>query len=146
LSCSGASRSAVGRFRPGMPLVVRLRMRSVFSRILSTTRRKRLMSWLPRPVSGSRTWMWTIDAPACQASMADWAISSGVMGMYGAMSRIMRLPVMAAVMMTFSIRDPLVVLGVDDSNKLVSGILEREVRRVLGNRSSRSGTSAAQTV
>jgi len=90
--------------------------------------------------------MWTIDAPACQASMADWAISSGVMGMYGAMSRIMRLPVMAAVMMTFSIRGPLIVLGVDDSNRLVSGILEREVRRVLGNRSSRSETYAAQTV
>jgi hypothetical protein len=64
-----------------MPLVVRLRMRSVFSRILSTTRRKRLMSWLPSPVSGSRTWIWTIEAPACQASMADWAISSGVIGM-----------------------------------------------------------------
>ena len=50
--------------------------------------------------------MWTIEAPACQASMADWAISSGVIGMWGAMSRIMRLPVMAAVMMTFSMDYP----------------------------------------
>jgi len=28
----------------------------------------------------------------------------------------------------------------------LNGILEREVRRVFGNRSSRSGTAAAQTV
>jgi hypothetical protein len=45
--------------------------------------------------------MWTIEAPPARPR---WPTgdSSGVMGMWGAMSRIMRLPVMAAVMMTFS--------------------------------------------
>ncbi len=99
---SGARRSSMEKFRPGMPLVVRQRTRSVFSRSGSTTRRKTSTSWLPSPVLGSRTWMCTTAAPARQHSIADCAISSGVSGMYGAISRIIRLPVIAAVMITLS--------------------------------------------
>jgi hypothetical protein len=66
--------------------------------------------------------MWTIEAPACQASMADWAISSGVMGMWGAISRIMRLPVMAAVMMIFSMRYPLIEIRCYLSGLSVTGM------------------------
>jgi hypothetical protein len=44
-----------------------------------------------------------MDAPAFQHSMEDWTISSGVYGMCGATSRVIRLPVMAAVMINLSI-------------------------------------------
>ena len=96
---SGAMRSAVGRFLPGMPLVVRQRMTSVSARRAVTTWRKASMSWAPLP-SASRTCTWTIAAPARQAAMPSAAISSGDTGMAGDCSLVMREPVRAAVMMT----------------------------------------------
>ena len=57
------------------------------------------MSCAPCPVA-SRTWTWTTAAPARQAATPSAAISSGVMGMAGVCSLVMREPVSAAVMMT----------------------------------------------
>ena len=98
-SASGAMRSAVARFLPGMPLVVRHRMTSVSVRRTFVTCRNAAMSWAPLPAA-SRTCTWTIAAPARQAAMPSAAISSGVTGMAGVCSLVMREPVRAAVMMT----------------------------------------------
>ena len=92
-------RSAVGRFLPGIPLVVRQRIASVSARSVSTTWPNAAMSCAPCPCS-SRTWMWTTAAPARQAATPSAAISAGVMGMAGHCSLVMRDPVSAAVMMT----------------------------------------------
>lgn len=56
-NASGASLSSKGRFRPGMPLVVKHRIRSVLSLNVYTTSVNNSASWLPIPVFGSRTWM-----------------------------------------------------------------------------------------
>src|SRR2546429_2911570 len=55
---------------------------------------------LNSPVSGSRTWMCTIAAPARAASMAAAAICSGVIGQCGLLVTRVSSPVMAQVMMT----------------------------------------------
>ena len=54
------------------------------------------------PVSGSRTWMWAIAAPALAASIAAVAICSGVIGRPGCWSGLVMLPVTAQVMMILS--------------------------------------------
>ena len=53
------------------------------SRMRSTTSAYSAMSPDGAPVCGSRTWMWTIAAPAFAASMAEAAISSGATGTAG---------------------------------------------------------------
>ncbi len=55
---------------------------------------------LKAPVSGSRTWMCTMAAPARAASMAEAAICSGVIGQCGLLVTLVSSPVMAQVMMT----------------------------------------------
>src|SRR2546421_12585541 len=55
---------------------------------------------LNSPVSGSRTWICTIAAPARAASMAAAAICSGVIGQCGLLVTLVSSPVMAQVMMT----------------------------------------------
>jgi hypothetical protein len=52
------------------------------------------------PVSGSRTWQWTIAAPALAASMALSAICSGERGTCGLRSWVPPDPVTAQVMKT----------------------------------------------
>ena len=55
---------------------------------------------LKAPVSGSRTWMWTMAAPAWAASMAVAAICSGVMAQCGLFVTLVSSPVTAQEMMT----------------------------------------------
>jgi hypothetical protein len=55
---------------------------------------------LNSPVSGSRTWMCTMAAPARAASMAEAAICSGVIGQCGLLVTWGSSPVMAQVIMT----------------------------------------------
>src|SRR5512141_804927 len=55
---------------------------------------------LNAPVSGSRTWTWTIAAPACAAAMAESAICSGVMAQCGLLATLVSSPVTAQVMKT----------------------------------------------
>ena len=54
---------------------------------------------LGRPVSGSRTWMWQMAAPALAAPMQASAISAGVTGRAGLCSRVGNVPVTAQVRM-----------------------------------------------
>jgi len=56
-----------------------------------------------RPVAGSRPWMWTAAAPACQAPTASSMICCGVSGRYGDILGVWMPPVMAAVMMVLAI-------------------------------------------
>jgi hypothetical protein len=65
-------------------------------------------------VSGSRTWIWTIAAPACSASSAERAISSGVTGTAGFLSGVGADPVRAQEMMVFFVHSwvcPLTATG-----------------------------------
>src|SRR3954454_15573113 len=55
---------------------------------------------LNAPVSGSRTWMCTMAAPACAASIAAAAICSGVTGQCGLFVSFVSSPVIAQVIMT----------------------------------------------
>ncbi len=57
---------------------------------------------LGAPLCGSRTWMWTIEAPAPAASIAASAICAGVIGRPGCWSGLVMLPVTAQLMMTLS--------------------------------------------
>jgi hypothetical protein len=68
----------------------------------ATTSRKSSRDELGLPVSGSRTWMCTIAAPASWAPTADSTISSGVMGIAGLCPGTVMPPVIAALIMTFS--------------------------------------------
>ena len=70
------------------------------SRMRATTSRYRDTSRAPLPVAGSRTWQWTIAAPAFAASMAESAICAGVTGMSGCRPTVSPAPVTAQVMMT----------------------------------------------
>ena len=54
---------------------------------------------LGRPLSGSRTWMWQMAAPAFAAPMQASAISCGVTGSAGFCARVGKLPVTAQVKM-----------------------------------------------
>ena len=51
------------------------------------------------PVSGSRTWIWQMAAPALAAPMQALAISSGVTGRLGLCARVGNVPVTAQVRM-----------------------------------------------
>src|SRR6516164_265145 len=51
-------------------------------------------------VCGSRTWIWTIAAPALAASIEDRAISAGVTGTAGFLPGLSAEPVTAQEMMT----------------------------------------------
>src|ERR1700684_1437248 len=55
---------------------------------------------LKAPVSGSRTWMCTMAAPAVAAATAAAAICSGVIGQCGLLVTLVSSPVMAQVMKT----------------------------------------------
>src|SRR5260370_19613917 len=55
---------------------------------------------LGRVVSGLRTWMWTMAAPALAASSADWAICAGVTGTAGLRPGVSADPVTAHEIMT----------------------------------------------
>ena len=67
---------------------------------------------LNAPVSGSRTWMWTMAAPACAASMAVCAICSGVIAQWGLLATLVSSPVTAQVMKTSGFKTvPLGVSG-----------------------------------
>src|SRR5918998_3273016 len=52
--------------------------------------------------SSSRTWIWTIAAPAAPHSIAAWAISSGVVGTFGFWAFVGHDPVVAAEMIKAS--------------------------------------------
>ena len=69
-------------------------------RIRSTTSRKSAGSREGPPVSGSRTWMCTIAAPALAASSAASAIWAGVTGTSSDRSVVAPTPVTAQVMKT----------------------------------------------
>jgi hypothetical protein len=56
---------------------------------------------LGRAVSGSRTWMCTMEAPALAASMDDCAICCGVTGTAGFLLGVSADPVMAHEIITF---------------------------------------------
>ena len=60
-----------------MPAVVLMMTSTSEARIRSTTSRYNATSREPLPVSGSRTWMCTMVAPARAAAMPDSAICSG---------------------------------------------------------------------
>src|SRR5215470_16220749 len=55
---------------------------------------------LGRVVCGSRTWMWTIAAPALAASIADAAICCGVTGTAGFLPGVSAEPVRAQEIIT----------------------------------------------
>jgi hypothetical protein len=55
------------------------------------------------PVSGFRAWMWTMEAPAWAAWIAESAISCGVIGRLGLKEGTVDAPVIAAVMIKGSI-------------------------------------------
>src|ERR1700752_1903976 len=55
---------------------------------------------LASPVLGSRTWMWTIAAPALAASIAEKAICSGVTGTAGFFPALSADPVTAHEIIT----------------------------------------------
>ena len=56
---------------------------------------------LGRVVSGLRTWIWTIAAPALAASSADCAICAGVTGTAGLRPGVSAEPVTAHEIITF---------------------------------------------
>ncbi len=55
---------------------------------------------LKAPVSGLRTWMWTMAAPALAAAMAVSAICRGVTAQCGLLVTLVSSPVTAQVIMT----------------------------------------------
>src|SRR6516162_3205524 len=67
---------------------------------------------LGRAVSGSRTWTWTMAAPALAASMADCAICCGVTGTAGFFAGVSADPVTAHEIITLRCMADLV--GVDE--------------------------------
>src|SRR5437588_4591143 len=62
---------------------------------------------LGRVVLGSRTWIWTMAAPALAASIADWAICCGVTGTAGERADVSAEPVTAHEIMTLRCIMPL---------------------------------------
>lgn len=58
---------------------------------------------LGAPVAGSRTWMWTMAAPAEAASRADCAICCGVTGTAGFFFGVSKEPVSAQVTIVRSV-------------------------------------------
>ena len=72
-------------------------------RMRSVTSTKYFLSHDSLPVSGSRTWMWTIEAPARAASSAAAAISLGVTGTFGFLATVSEPPVRAQQMDTLDL-------------------------------------------
>ena len=103
-SVTGSSRSSM-MFFPGIfpPLVVRLIRMSHSWRIRSTTSAKSSSLEHTIPVSGSRTWMCAIDAPARLDSIAACAISLGVYGTAGFISLVGPDPTTATETIVFAI-------------------------------------------
>ena len=66
---------------------------------------------LGAPVLGSRTWMWTIAAPARAASMPDSAICLGVTGRAGFFSGDAAAPVKAQAIITLRVMATYLVLS-----------------------------------
>src|SRR5215475_11263086 len=56
-------------------------------------------------VCGSRTWIWTMAAPALAASIADWAIWAGVTGTAGFFPGVSAEPVTAQAIITLRCMD-----------------------------------------
>jgi hypothetical protein len=83
-----------------MPAVRLTTQSTPLERMRSTTSAYSLTSRVPFPVSGSRTWQWTIAAPALAASIAAVAICAGVIGRSGCLSAVSPDPVTAQVTMT----------------------------------------------
>ena len=86
---------------PTPPPVVGWTIASQRSPIAPRTSRKRPRSALGLPVSGSRTWMCTIAAPAAWAPTAASAISSGVTGIAALCDGTLMPPVTAHETQTF---------------------------------------------
>ena len=93
-SCGSSTRS------PPIPAVVFTITSTSAARIRSTTSRYNPTSRDPLPVSGSRTWMCTIVAPARAAAMPDSAICSGVTGTCSERPTVSPAPVSAQVIIT----------------------------------------------
>ena len=100
-SARGRGRSADPRVRsPPIPEVRLMTTSTSALRTRSTTSVYRATSREPIPVIGSRTWMWTMAAPAFAAAMHSVAICSGVTGTLSLLSTVLPLPVTAQVMKT----------------------------------------------
>ena len=95
-----AGSCALGTQSPPMPLVRLITTSVSLARTRSTASRNSAGSRLPLPVSGSRTWMWAIAAPARAASMAASATCSGVTGTPGCLPVVSPAPVTAQVTTT----------------------------------------------
>src|SRR6266567_1715102 len=77
---------------------------------------------LGRVVCGSRTWTWTMAAPAFAASIADWAICCGVTGTAGLRPGESAEPVTAhEIMILRCMLPPLQVSGVRGQESGVRG-------------------------
>jgi hypothetical protein len=86
---------------PTPPPVVGCTIASQRSPIPASTSRNSPRSADGLPVSGSRTWMWTIAAPAALAATADSTISSGVTGIASLWPGTLIPPVIAHEQKTF---------------------------------------------
>ena len=86
---------------PTPPPVVGWTIASQRSPIPASTSRNRPRSGLGLPVSGSRTWMWTIAAPAACAPTAASTICSGVIGIAALCDGTLMPPVTAQERKTF---------------------------------------------
>ena len=76
---------------------------TTLSRIRSTPSRYKSTRRLGLPVSGSRTCMCAIEAPALPASIAAFAISLGVTGIAGCLLTVSPEPVTAQVTITLPV-------------------------------------------
>jgi hypothetical protein len=72
------------------------------------------------PVAGSRTWMWTMAAPAFAASMAVAAICSGVIAQWGLLATLVSSPVTAQVMKTSGFKAVPLGVSIDSGSAAAS--------------------------
>src|SRR6266568_5107397 len=117
---AGCRRSSI--VMVGAPPVVRLMTTFEAALIFGRKRMNIFGSCVGRPSAGSRACRWTIAAPACAASIAPSAISSGVTGRCGDMLGVWIEPVTAQVMMTLpcAAAIPRLLLLLDDLDALHS--------------------------
>jgi hypothetical protein len=84
------------------------------------------------PVSGSRTWIWAIAAPALAASTAASAICFGVTGMAGCLSAVSPAPVTAQVMKASKFMVPFLARQMRPGSFLpAQAVVERKLSRRL---------------
>src|SRR5918994_3160627 len=114
---SGRTAALSSSVMPLPPPVVGCTITSHRSLMPATTSRKSSRDELGLPDSGSRTWMCTIAAPASWAPTADSMISSGVIGIAGLCPGTVMPPVIAALMMTFSMLYPFCIPSPSDNVK-----------------------------